>query len=154
MARPTRTHSDPAVAGGDFDVRDVVRALGRLPSTVLGEVAAVVRRETAAVQADAVRRATWTGTTGRYRSAIRSKVFEEADGNVTGKVFVIQQPWHRDVRAVTPKKTRLWPKNLPLWLEYGTATSREKPHLIPAFDAGTRRISDAVRAILDRWARS
>jgi len=152
MASPTRTHSDPTIAGGDFDTRDVVRDLSRLSAALRDEVTAAIRDETAKVQAAAVRAATWPGTTGKYRAAIRSKVFEE-DGRVSGKVFVIQGDWHRDVKRASGR-IRKWPKVLPIWLEYGTVRSSARPHLIPAFEAGKRRLDAAVVRILEKAARA
>jgi hypothetical protein len=151
-ASPNYTHADPTVAGGDFNVRDVIRDLSKLSAALKGEIADAIRVETATVQADAVRRATWPGTTGKYRAAIRSKTFDDAN-RYSGKVFVVQGEWHRDVRRASGR-VRLWPKNLPIWLEYGTVQSSAKPHLIPAFEAGKRRLSEKVTRILERAARA
>lgn len=107
------------------------------------EMEALVAEHTDLMLQDARSRARF-GRTGRYREAIRAKVFANPDGFV-GAVFVIQGPWAR-------KLSVLWPKNLPLWLEYGTRKMDAKPHLLPAFHAAKERLSRAVERLIGQKA--
>ena len=100
---------------------------------------ALLQEHTLLMERDAQARAAW-GKSGRYREAIRSKVFDNPDGPV-GSVFVIQGPWTRNL-------ARLWPRNLPIWLEYGTRRMGARPHLLPALAAGKERFSAALLRLL------
>lgn len=145
-----RTYTDPAIAGQSFDATEALRDLSTLSEIIQREIAEAIEMETASAHADAQARVNFG--TGRYRSAIRWKIFREDDGATTGKVFVIQLPWIRNLkwqRVNNPNGTKLWPKNLPLWLEYGTVYMRkDHDHLIPAFEAGRRRLDRAMERIL------
>lgn len=130
--------SSAALSDVDFDVSPAISDLDGVIAH-LGEINDLVEEETEAIKQDAKSRARW-GKTGRYREAIRSKIFRYGQ-SVEGKVFVIQGDWVRDL-------SKLWPANLPLWLEYGTAKMAARPHLIPAFQAGIRRLNAAVERLL------
>lgn len=121
-----------------------VESLDRLQDVMDGpEMEALVNEHTDIMLRDAQSRAASIGKTGRYINAIRKKVFKNADG-YAGTVFVIQMPWNKPGKANTK-----WPKNLPLWLEYGTRRMRSAfPHLLPALAAARERFSRAVERIL------
>jgi len=123
-----------------------VGSLDRLEDVMDGPtMEALVTEHTDIMHADAQSRAATIGKTGRYRSAIHKKVFKNEDG-YAGTVFVIQLPWNKPGKGSTK-----WPKNLPLWLEYGTRRMREAfPHLLPALAAARERFSRAVEQILSR----
>jgi len=82
----------------------------------------------------------------RYIDAIKSKVFTNDDG-YAGTVFVLQLPWNRKGDSLTR-----WPKNVPLWLEYGTRMARSFPHLLPALSAGIQRFNRSVERLLQMKA--
>jgi hypothetical protein len=84
---------------------------------------------------------------GRYRNAIRKKVFTNDDG-YAGTVFALQLPWNRKGKGST-----LWPKNVPLWLEYGTRKARAFPHLLPALAAGRERFNRSIERLLQAAVR-
>lgn len=113
--------------------------LAKLKNAMDGSaLAELVQRETAYMHADAQARVNFGR--GIYRSHIRTKTFTNEDG-YAGTVFVTQGPWARNPRVK-------WPKNLPLWLEYGTRRMAARPHLIPAFNAARERFSRAVERLL------
>jgi hypothetical protein len=135
-------------AAGLGGLGPAVESLDRLQDVMDGpEMEALVNEHTDIMLRDAQSRAAGIGKTGRYREAIRKRVFKNADG-YAGTVFVIQLPWNRPGRSNTK-----WPKNLPLWLEYGTRRMRQAfPHLLPALAAARERFSRAVERLLQRGA--
>lgn len=117
-----------------------LEGLGRLADAIDGDtMQALVEEHTDYMLADARDRVRF-GKTGRYREAIRSKVFANEDG-FAGTVFVIQGPWYRN-------PSKLWPANLPLWLEYGTRRMDPRQHLLPALNAARERFNRAVERLL------
>jgi hypothetical protein len=147
---PEHTHADPAVAG--FDVSSALTDLNGMIDH-LATIPELLEFETQAIEQQA--RAMAPVATGRYRTAFRWKVFHNDDGSTRGSVFVIQLPWVRNLKwqkRTNPSGSKLWPKNLPLWLEYGTRLARGVPHLIPAFEAGKQRLNRAVEAVVARLA--
>lgn len=122
------------LAGLDLSLRgldELVEAMGG-PAAL-----ALMEEQTDIMHRDAQSRARF-GKTGRYREAIRKKVFDNEDGPA-GTVFVIP------VRDEDGKRK---PKNLPVWLEYGTRRARAFPHLLPALAAAKERLSRAVERLL------
>ncbi len=105
------------------------------------EALALMEEQTDIMWRDALSRARF-GKTGRYREAIRKKVFDNPDGPA-GTVFVTPM---RD------EDGKLRPKNLPLWLERGTRRARAFPHLLPALAAAKERLSRAVERLLQSKA--
>lgn len=156
---PRRTHHDPVVAG--FDVNDALIGLDDLAAH-LAEINPLIEAETESMYREAVARAPRSKGrfSGRYASAIRRKIFRDnlsdtGPGKTKGAVFVIQLPWLRHLewqRAHNPNFSKLWPKNLPLWLEYSTFQTPARPHFMPAFAAATRRLNAAVERLLQRRA--
>ena len=150
--QPQYTLKDPVVAG--FDVSSALRDLNALVEQCEA-IPDLVAFETQAVYQQA--KAMAPVVTGRYRSAFRWKVFHNEDGSTRGSVFVIQLPWIRNLKwqkRVNPTGGKLWPALLPIWLEYGTRLMRRPgiPHLIPAFEAGQRRLDRAVERALQKMA--
>jgi len=117
--------------------------LAKLKNAMDGStLATIVQEQTAHMYADAQARVTFGR--GVYRAHIRTKTFTNADG-YAGTVFVTQGPWARNPR-------QRWPKQLPVWLEYGTRRMAARPHLIPAFNAARERFSRAVERLLQTSA--
>ena len=103
----------------------------------------LVTYHTDQMRQDAQSRAAAIGS-GRYRTAIRQRVFTNNDG-YAGTVFVVLQESRR-------KSGGMWPTNTPLWLEYGTRKARAFPHLLPALAAARERFSRAVERLLQAKA--
>jgi hypothetical protein len=120
-------------------------ALGELDAIVdaIGpQLNALVRRAGSMAQDDAQSRAVF-GKSGRYREGIRLKVFEEPDGGVTSKVFVVP-PYY-------PERTQYggkMPSEFPIWVEYGTYKWAGKPHLIPALEKARAWLNSEVESLL------
>ncbi len=126
-----------------FDIGPAMADLDGLLSAVSGEdMLGCITENTEIMWRDAQSRVDFGS--GAYRDAIRWKVFANPDGPV-GTVFVIQGPW-----AGHPGT--LWPKNLPLWLEYGTRRAGPHPHLIPAFNAAVERTNRDVERLITQAA--
>jgi hypothetical protein len=124
-----------------------VENLDQLQDALNGEqMQALVEEHTRIMHLDAVSRArVWVRGRGQYWRNIRSKVFMNADG-FAGTVFVLQGAWER-------RPSTRAPKNLPLWLEYGTRLMKNaRPHLLPALHAARERFNRALERLLQRNA--
>jgi hypothetical protein len=125
-------------------VDDTLRKLTALSVQMRDGLADVVRKATEQTHRAAVAAA--PNRSGAYREAIKTTYF---DDGLTGSVFVAP---HRDPGGRWGAGMR--PKNLPIWLEYGTRRAAERPHLVTsarsaatAFQADTLRVvTNAVKA--------
>ncbi len=107
----------------------------------------IIKRETDRMHAEARAAAARIGKTRRYSNAIRKIFF---DDGMTGRVFVAPiATWgHERLR-------RGWewlPKNVPIWLEYGTRKAADVPHLLPALERARTRMGAAVLELMERLA--
>lgn len=127
-------------------------ALGELDAIVdaIGpQLNDLVKRAGSMAQMDARREASYTGSggkfgkTGRYMEGIRLKVFEEPDGGVTSKVFVVP-PIYPERKQYGGKM----PSEFPIWVEYGTYKWAGKPHLIPALEKARAWLNSEVESLL------
>lgn len=134
-------------AGALEGALQAVESLDRLADAIDGPtMLALIEEHTALMHADAQAqaRALIKGR-GQYPDLIQQKVFTNDDG-YAGTVFVRRGDWSRKPGTKAPKE-------LPLWLEYGTRRMREaRPHLLPALAAARERFNRAVEAMLGRAA--
>lgn len=110
-----------AFEGLDLELRQI----DALIDACEGGLRDLIKKSILTIQADArarLRSGSHPYATGRTYEAIRTITFD--DGN-TGKVYVDE---------TYDEEGRKRPKNLPLWIEYGTIHQNARPFLIPAFE--------------------
>lgn len=122
------------MADNTFDTSEAMRELKALGEAINGPAMRnLIEEQTFYMRADAMSRINFG--TGRYREAVRQKVWDNGDDGFAGSVFIIPRT----------------PKMLPIWLERGTRRMDPRPHLIPALNAAKERFNRAVERLLQKF---